>query len=349
MADRVRNLLTALTFLMLIAVPMLIHLARQAPVDAGAENRSLAATPSLAGIRADWTAFPETVNAWMRDHFGLRRSYLKIGFELEKVLPSSADFKAVRGDDGWIFNTLNAALALHRGLLPFSAGEADAWLDGLELIEARAEASGAVFIAAVAPNKHSIYPEYLSNYPRQVAGETRLDEVQRRARDRDLPLIDLRPALRAAKSDTKVYYQTDSHWTDLGAYTGFVDLRRALVERGIDVPDIPRDALRLREVTDFQGDLYGLLGEENGPPESITAVRPPHARGAKAGSILLIGDSFITQIAKYFEGTFEKVDIIDNAAGAPDLSKITPGTYDVVLFEIVERYLSRPLEPISGP
>ncbi|MEO3413973.1 hypothetical protein AAFO92_04850 [Roseovarius sp. CAU 1744] len=351
MSDRLhsaKNLLTALSFVALVALPVLLHLARQNPVDAGAENRRLAPPPSLAGMRADWAAFPDTVNAWMRDHFGMRRTYLQIGFEMDKVLRSSAAFKAVRGDDGWLFNTLNGALALHRGLLPFAAGEAGAWLDGLDQIQVRAEAAGAVFIAAIAPNKHTIYPEYLSAYPRRVAGETRLDEVQRLARARGLPLIDLRPALLAAKSDTKVYYQTDSHWTDLGAYHGFRELRRALTDRGIAVPDIPQGALRLRLKDDFRGDLYGLLGEENGAPETVTLVKRPDLAGPKAGRILIIGDSFTAQIRKYFAATFETVDVIDNAAGAPDLSHLRPGAYDVVLFEIVERYLSRPLTPRSG-
>ncbi len=346
MTDRLKNLLTAFTFLLLISVPMLLHMAQDGTGESSAENRRLAAAPSLTALTTDWSAFPETVNAWMRDHFGMRRTYLQIGFEMDKVLQSSTAFKAVRGDDGWMFNTLNGALALHRGLLPFTTGEADAWLDGLRAMQTRTEEAGAVFIATIAPNKHTIYPEYLSAYPRQVAGETRLDEVQRRAIARDLPLIDLRPALIAAKPDVKVYYQSDSHWTDLGAYRGFLELRAALSDRGVNVPDIPRDTLRLREKTDFQGDLYGLLGEEDGAPETITLVKRPDVKAPKAGAILIIGDSFTGQLRKYFDATFETVDFIDNAAGSPDLGQISPGHYDVVIFQIVERYLSRPLSPI---
>lgn len=346
MTDRLKNLLTAFTFLVLIALPMLLHLARQTPVDAGAENRRLADAPGLADMRANWPAFPGSVNAWMRDHFGMRRTYLQIGFEWDKVLRSSTFYGAVQGDDGWIFNTLNGALALHRGLLPFTTGEADTWLDGLREMQSHAEEAGAVFIATIAPNKHTIYPEFLSDYPRQVAGETRLNEVQRRAIARDLPLIDLRPPLMAAKSDTKVYAQTDSHWTDIGAHVGFTTLRRALIDRGVYVPDLPLDTLQLQEDADFRGDLYRMLGEQDGAPETVTVVLPPEPPKKRAGTILIIGDSFTGQLRKYFDATFERVDIIGNDSGEPDLSKITPGTYDVVLFEIVERYLSRPLTPI---
>lgn len=343
-----RNLLTAVTFTALIAAPGLLHLFNRGTVDSTVENRRLAAAPGWADLSADWTAFPEQVNAWMRDHFGLRRTYLQIGFELDKFLSSSSAFRAVRGDDGWMFNTLNGAMALHQGLLPFAAGEADQWLDGLVQMQQHAEAAGAVFVATIAPNKHTIYPEKLSAYPRRVAGETRLDEVMRRAAARDLPLVDLRAALVAAKTDEKIYYQTDSHWTDLGAYQGFLQLRAALTDQGVNLPNIPRAALHLREKTDFQGDLHGLMGEENGAPETIQRVKiDPALPGTRPRSILIIGDSFSGQLRKYFDATFQEVTFIDNAAGAPDLSKITPGTYDVVLFQIVERYLSRPLSPVN--
>ena len=156
------NLLSALSFVVLISVPMLLHMAQGSSDASDAENRRLADAPTLSGLWSDWTGFPETANAWMRDHFGLRRSYIKLGFELEKLLPSSPDLKAVRGDDGWLFNTLNGALALHQGLLPFAAGEADEWLDGLVTVQAAAEASGAVFAGFITPNKHTIYPEKLS-------------------------------------------------------------------------------------------------------------------------------------------------------------------------------------------
>ena len=341
-----RNLLTTLAFVVIVAVPMALHMAQQSPTDAGAENRALATAPTFSELAGNWSGFPDAVNAWMRDRFGLRATYLQIGFELDKVLPSSANFKAVRGDDGWLFNTLNGALAQHRGLLPFATGEADAWLDALFEMQTYIEASGPVFVAAIAPNKHTIYPEYLTGYPRQVAGETRLDEVQRLAAHRDAPLIDLRPGLMAAKDRGKIYYQTDSHWTDLGAYHGFQALRDALLARGVEIPDIPDDALVLREKPDFQGDLYGLLGIEDGAPERVTLIKRPQIAGPKPAAILIVGDSFTGQLQKYFEATFQTVDFLGNNAGDPDFSGIDLNQYDVVLFEIVERYLSRPLSPV---
>ncbi len=344
------NLLTALTFLLLISFPMVLHMLQDSAGESQAENRRLAAAPSLTTLQSDWNGFPETVNAWMRDHFGLRRNYIKIGFELEKILPSSADFKAVRGDDGWLFNTLNGALALHQGLLPFGSGEADDWLDGLLVLQTEAEQSGAIFVAFIAPNKHTIYPERLSTYPRQIAGETRLDEVNRRARERGMPLLNLRTELESAKEIEQIYYQTDSHWNDIGAYYAFNSLRDLLLVSGVDVPEIPHDALTRKVKTDFQGDLYRLIGEENGAPETIERISVnPDVVGPTAGSVLVYGDSFSSMFLKYLEATFSTVDFVDNNAGSPDLSKIEPGKYNVILFQIVERYLSRPLSPVAMP
>lgn len=343
-----RNMLTALLFVTLVTLPMLLHLLQDRPQDSSTENRRLAEAPTLVALRDDWNGFPEKINAWMRDHFGLRRSYLKLGFELDKVLRSTADLKAVRGDDGWLFNTLNGALALHQGLLPFAANEADDWLDGLQEVQAAAEASGAVFVAIITPNKHTIYPEHLSAYPRKVAGESRLDEAHRRARARGLPLVDLRAPLETAKEGEQVYYQTDSHWTDLGAWHGFRQVRAALTAQGVTLPDIPREALISTIDPDFQGDLYRLVGVEDGTPERATLLTVDQDRlDRKGGSILYYGDSFAGQFLKYLEATFTTVTFVDNNAGEPDLTMINAGDYDVVLFQIVERYLSRPLAPKS--
>ncbi|WP_299843386.1 hypothetical protein [uncultured Roseovarius sp.] len=342
-----RNLLTALSFVVLITTPVLLHLTSGGSVDSKVENRRLSPAPALSQALTNWTTLPEETNAWMRDHFGLRRTYLKIGFQLDKVLRSSGSLNAVRGDDGWIFNALNGALALHQGLLPFSEGEADRWLDGLTLVQDTAEASGATFIAMIAPNKHTIFPEYLSGYPNKAAGESRLDEVLRLARTRKLPLFDLRDTLKEAKTHDKIYYETDSHWTEIGAYIGFSELRSALNARGANIPDIPRDALILSTDKDFRGDLYGLLGEENGVPETIQTVEIDQKQiGPKAGSILLIGDSFSNSLVKYLEATFESVTFTDNRSGEPDLSSIAEKRHDVVVYQVVERYLSRPFKPV---
>lgn len=347
--DAFRNLITALCFIVLIAMPMVLHLAKGSPTDSTVENRRLSPAPMLSDIASNWTGAPELANAWMRDHFGLRRAYLKLGFHLDTFLRSSAAFKAVRGDDGWLFNTLNGALALHQGLLPFAAGEADTWLDGLTQVQNAAEASGAEFVAMITPNKHSIYADYLTAYPRQAAGETRLGEVQRLAKERGAPLIDLTQVLSDAKSSEQVYFKTDSHWTDMGAYLGFTRLRSALAARGPAIPDIPRTALVPTKDNTFQGDLYRLLGEENGAPETVLTLTVDDEKiGPKAGSILFIGDSFAGRFLKYLEATFDTVTFIDNRAGEPDLAAIEPGKYDVVVYQVVERYLSRPFTPVAA-
>ena len=41
-------------------------------------------------------------------------------------------------------------------------------------------------------------------------------------------LLDLRDALTRAKARHPVYYSTDSHWNDYGAYTGYVEIMRRI-------------------------------------------------------------------------------------------------------------------------
>lgn len=121
------------------------------------------------------------------------------------------------------------------------------------------------------------------------------------------------------------------------------------MEWGFDVPDIPFDTLVLEEDATFRGDLYRMIGEQDGAPETITVVRPPQPKTNRAGRMLIIGDSFVGHIQKYFDANFERVDVIGNNSGKPDLSEINPGTYDAILFEIVERLSAARFEPITEP
>jgi len=64
-------LLVAL-FLCAISLPLAANLAGVDGGDPGAENRELAAFPSLDGTRASIAAFPAGFGLWFDDHFGFR-------------------------------------------------------------------------------------------------------------------------------------------------------------------------------------------------------------------------------------------------------------------------------------
>ena len=63
------------------------------------------------------------------------------------------------------------------------------------------------------------------------------------ARHPEVAFIDLRPALRAAKTRELVYYKTDSHWNYNGAVVGYEALMAA-----VPIPDPALEATRPQQI-----------------------------------------------------------------------------------------------------
>ncbi|MCX6276265.1 MAG: hypothetical protein NTV09_13775, partial [Bacteroidetes bacterium] len=83
---------------------------------------------------------------------------------------------------------------------------------------------------AIAPLKHTIYPEYLPASARISKSETRTDQLVRLfSNDTMVNLIDVMAALKEKKSNHILYYKIDNHWNDIG---GFIAYSKIITEIG---------------------------------------------------------------------------------------------------------------------
>ena len=130
-------------------------------------------------------------------------------------------------------------------------------------------------IILAAPDPLSVYPEAASNelYEKRAA-VTRLDQIRSALSDTEgVSFLDVRPVMKENADVGMLYYRTDTHWTELGAYFGY----RAIIERiSADYPGIspvPFTRLNRRTVTGSPGDLSGFAGL-SGIKEKITVMDP---------------------------------------------------------------------------
>jgi len=170
--------------------------------------------------------------------------------------------QVVVGREGWLF--LGEGNDATRSATRRAPVEADAELGRrLATVASRWESYFARqgvrhFRIVMVPNKDAVYPEFLPDWarPQQPAVVDRVLEAAGQAR-----ILDLRPALAAAKSgDHLLYHRTDSHWTFAGMGVGFRAMAEAL---GSDLPDLRwPDASAYRVSADPSrkgGDLANLL------------------------------------------------------------------------------------------
>ena len=273
-------------FLLTLAVP---GLATLAGVDAGltrGENRDLAPAPVLAPTWTAVSAFPAAFTTWFQDHFAFRGRLVQwqAAFRL-LVLRVSPAPAVIRGRDGWLFYADDGATADYLNASPLSAGDLDTWARTLQDTRDWLAARGITYLFVIAPDKHAVYPEFMPGTIRRTSETSRTDQLVAHLRAHTtVPVLDLRPALVAAKRDDRIYHRTDSHWNDLGAFVGAREILARLQDLAGNrltglAPD-GLDSFTRAEARSPGWDLTRMLGLESWMGEDDIRLFPM-ARGAR--------------------------------------------------------------------
>ena len=227
----------------------------------------------------------------------------------------------------------------------------------LERRQRSLEARGIRYLVVVAPNKETIYPEFMPERLRPVSDVSRLDQLVAALKERSsVPLLDLRPALRTAKQQGRVYHVTDTHWNDAGSMAASV----AVLERlAIWYPQIDRTAAGGEFMTrkGSGGDLARMLALEDRFPEEYVEWRPVRPRAALTSQpapgstaptvhtcescrgpvVVMTEDSFNENLAPLLAEQFPLLVRVDGfRLVEPLLDRYKP---DVVIEQFVERKL----------
>jgi hypothetical protein len=329
----------------------------------------------LSGIHAIRADFEKYFN----DHFGFRNYFVRANSLLAVgVLGTSPTPDVVIGRDGWLFYNAkeeggNLPDFYGRSLFPAqrldTMGKYAAWLQG------EMDKRGIQFLIVMAPNKHTIYPEYL---PRNVlAGRgqrTRADQLDELLAAKGVDFLDLRETLLKSKGayPYNLYYKTDTHWNDLGAFIGYRAIMEDIGKRRRDLPILkPEDFTIAQKENGNYLDLAGFIGM-GGEMEDKTIVMTPKSpyravslapdlsylpagdyqskvfRGgaAKAPKLLMFRDSFIVAPLPFFAESFSNSVYVWQLN--VDFNIVDKEKPDIVILEFVERSaglaLTRPSE-----
>ena len=307
---RQRRYFAVLAFLLLAAPLAAGIVLPDSPAEILKEGRRLAPAPKAPATRGDWLALPAEVDAYLKDHFGLRRVMIRAHKDLTKPMLGFGSATVLVGRDGRMFFLGDEMVRQSAGLVMRDQKVADAanLLGGMRDALAR---RGIGFLVTVPPSTSTIYQDDLPIWAQSGGRKTEYDLFLEDLGARGVKAIDLRPALRAAASEGKAYLMHDSHWTIRGALAGF----NAIVEAD-GHPDWridPATALGPPEKRKG-GDLARMLGIEDDVTETIEPFALPSlgtvenlsesvtpdivvTTGRPGPTIMVIGDSFT---ASYF-------------------------------------------------
>jgi alginate O-acetyltransferase complex protein AlgJ len=221
---------------------------------------------------------------------------------------------------------------------------------------------GITLLIVIVPNKASIYPDKLPEQIKSLPTLPRLDGLISYLEDNNLPVIlDLRPALRAARQDQDVYYKTNTHWNGYGAFVAYTTIINALGSKYPELKPYEAADMKLVTVDPSVNDIPRLMNAnfitEPGffftPGKSIVHTLHPSedylgynqfssVQDAKLPTLLMFHDSFgLTYLNDYLSMNFAKSHFIHLFSTPQYLTReaILQFEPDVVIIEIVEWHL----------
>lgn len=199
-------------------------------------------------------SFFQQMTDYVADRFAFRQEMITADAEIKAgVFKSSSNDKVVVGNDGWLFfrDTLND----YQRKDVMNERELHNCAKVLRLIQDGTRKAGAQFAFAVAPNKNSLYGEYMPDRFVILSDKGNLDGLRKEMREQKVNYIDLMTPLKKAKKQNKqVYHKLDTHWNNLGASIGCENIMDNLKRDHVDYSD-----KTYANKKNFSGDLQGML------------------------------------------------------------------------------------------
>ena len=196
------------------------------------ENRLLAALPPPPKTMDNVAAWRSGIDAYLSDHFGFRQWYIRhYQHQLIRffdVIPASVP--VLKGRGGWYFFTMFGLIDDFYGRTPLKRQQIQAWIAAQEAKKRWLEERGIRYLLLIPPNKQSIYPQMVAAGALTKRGQSRYDQLLAELGGQTPDFMpDLRWILRTdAEGAEPLYYQTDSHWNDFGAYLAFHEMMKHL-------------------------------------------------------------------------------------------------------------------------
>jgi alginate O-acetyltransferase complex protein AlgJ len=183
------------------------------------------------------------------------------------------------GRDGWLFlvGGSNNALRYYTDASYFTDDHAESWANLLRRRHARLGISGVRYLHIAAPDKISVYPDYLDmKLPNFERHPIRLLEERLIASGQEGLLINPLGAFAAHEMRDSMYLKTDTHWS---YYAGLVVLemvlRRIGMPRQIDISTRQRHSYT--HVFDLGAKLQPQISEETFAISTLPCVERFHA------------------------------------------------------------------------
>ncbi len=319
------------------------------PESQAAANQRLAPRPAL--TLPDGGPNPDVLQQatdYVADHFAFRQELIAANAALKATLfHTSAEDSVLLGREGWLFYRETLPGYLHTE--PMSDRALYGAAHTLALLREYTEAHGARLLFTVAPNKASLYPQYLPAVGTPLEGSDDIDRLRPLLEQEGVPYANLFAAFRAQPD--VLYHRLDSHWNARGAALAHDVLLDAL---GKDDRDAffgggwHMEQIHSGDLSEMLYPAGGVLDEDAVFDRGFAFVYDPEPRtvedqriatrcDGRGGSLLMFRDSFGNSLHRFLADSFGNA--VFSRAMPYQMALLDETGADTVVIELVERNL----------
>lgn len=204
------------------------------------ENRSLAQKPELSLENIVDGSFMEETESYIADQFPFRDRWITLKTISEQALEKKESNGVYKCKKKYLMEDI-------------AVPEPDNLTANIDAINKLAKSNEVNTYMVVAPNAANTLSEYLPKLAPVANQDEQMNEMSGRLCD-DIKWIDIRDTL-SSHTDQQLYYYTDHHWTTLGAYYAFQQVKEKMKLEGDTVEYEP---------TSVCNDFVGTLASKSG-------------------------------------------------------------------------------------
>ena len=255
------------------------------------EKRTPTAFPEF-HIGNVWT-FPKGIKPFFNDAFAFRNILIKQHINLQtKFFKISSNPNMVTiSENDWLFCNANSYIHECSDLL--TDEELDRIVANLLFKKKVLNNRGIKFYLTIPPIKEQFYKENLPPVYKLSFKHSKLAQLKKHLEKYpEINFIDVDTVLKRHKKDKLLYYETDTHWNQLGAFYAYQEIMRTLIK---DFPQLDYFKFEKMDIRTYDmpgGDLNELLGDALLFKRTAYKVKPKAGNNAYE----VLPDSVLTSI-----------------------------------------------------
>jgi alginate O-acetyltransferase complex protein AlgJ len=256
--------------------------------------------------------FPK-LESFINDNFALRSTLVRLKSMIGiKVGLIGASEKVIVGKNGFLFlgNPFDQVIDQVTGKKKFTKKQLSEWQNFFQKKKEYLDKQNIPMYIAIAPNKHSIYPEYL---PESIKPSSNNQFQQIIDSNFGFNIINLKDALLREKKSwgNLLYHKTDTHWNVIGSYLGYREMIKQFLPKFRDLNILDINPSDFSSVPSKQGgDLAYILNVAGTVDDPVISFKTSDKWSKKLIKLNFAGDTLPVDYLQYI-GAFEQCVIIN--------------------------------------